>query len=347
MLTRYGYASRAPCQQQSLPSLLVPLSLLLPIVVKGVRRVLAGPPRRLVGAARNLLDHQVRHALGRPSDLEAPDPLEPCEVVGGPSRRDPVESVQELHETGMQGVHPVYPMLRRLGGNVLSHVLRLQRLYVGVGAVGRDDRPGPDPPRERLGRPPLAHLPAPHDLVEDVAGVVYPGEDAYALAQVARFRALAGLPRYGGAFRVAPVALEAFRNVALVHLDSHARLRPEGGDAAEHGLEDAVPHEEGGLEGHPAPLRRFPEREEVYVALREPHPDVAVELRGGEDGIGRRGERPAAASAEPALRAGGVSAPLHDMGAFASRTRSRVAFAIAAAQSEIEHVLVDYPLELL
>ena len=105
MLTHFGYDTHGQRQCRSGPG--IPFRLLDPVFVERVRRALVVPPHRLVRVRPDLLDDQPRGMRRSPAALEAPDPLEPREIVPEPAGRHAVEAVDELLDAAVQAVDAV------------------------------------------------------------------------------------------------------------------------------------------------------------------------------------------------------------------------------------------------
>ncbi len=111
---------------------------------------------------------------------------------------------------------------------------------------------------------------------------------------------LAGHDEHGG-LRV--VAFEALTEVRLVQLDGHACLGTQYGRVSADALDDALAHEERGLQAYSATLGALAQAQAIHEAFEEPHPYARFELAHAHHPVRANAERPVAVHALPTLGA--------------------------------------------
>lgn len=104
-----------------------------------------------------------------------------------------------------------------------------------------------------------------------------------------------------GRFRV--VAFEALTEVRLVQLDGHACLGTQYGRVSADALDDALAHEERGLQAYSATLGALAQAQAIHEAFEEPHPYARFELAHAHHPVRANAERPVAVHALPTLGA--------------------------------------------
>lgn len=118
------------------------------------------------------------------------------------------------------------------------------------------------------------------------------------------------------------VALEALAKVRLVQLDGRAGLGAKDGRVPADAFDDALAHEERGLQAYSATLGALAQAQAVHEAFEETHPHARLELAHAHNPVRANAERPVAVHALPSL--GAVAAMPFADDADASAAHARI-----------------------